>query len=150
MSSPGFSGPGASPWRAEDAVRLVAVIALGMALCGLASVVASGRAAVGQQLPLVCLAVAGLVVIFYGQTAWLLRGRRAVGERARHLLGEGPTGRAGPGMAVRSSNDLLVAGQDLTRFHRAGCPLARGQGWAPAPRATHEASGKTACGVCRP
>ena len=44
----------------------------------------------------------------------------------------------------------LVAGADMTRFHRADCPLVAGKRVSAAGREAHVRAGRGACGVCLP
>jgi hypothetical protein len=138
-----------SPWSADQALRVVGLVGAGAVMCVVAWGVASGNASLGDQVGWVSLAVGGLVVAFFGQAAWLLNGRRALGERSMHLLGRPPT-RAAARVGVRSSSQQLVGGEGLRWYHRADCPLARGQGWPVVSRAEHEVAGRQPCGVCRP
>lgn len=46
------------------------------------------------------------------------------------------------------SGDQLVAGPTMSRYHRAGCPLATGKAVVADSRAAHERAGRRACGVC--
>ena len=38
----------------------------------------------------------------------------------------------------------------MQHFHRSECPIAAGRSWTPLSRPTHEAAGRTACGICQP
>jgi hypothetical protein len=95
-----------------------------------------------------------------GNLAWLLHGRRALGERRRLLLpdvAEAVTHQpvvVGP-LSTRSDattvDDVFLAGEGMERFHRPGCVLAAGRtGWTTATRQEHEEAGRRPCGVCRP
>jgi hypothetical protein len=146
-------------WGADDVIRYV--LAIGAA--GVAVVVSwyicSGDDSFNRQIGPLDAAVAGLVLAGLGNVLWLLRARRAVGERRRALLGEpraevfalgsvgGKEGVAGP-VAVES--DLFVAGEGMARFHRPGCALAAGRPWSLSTRLEHQDRGRLPCGVCRP
>jgi hypothetical protein len=137
-----------SPWSTDDVLRAAGMVAAGGVMCVIAWATISARPRVGSQVGFVPLAVGGLVVAFLGQAAWLLRGRRALGERARMLLGAPPA--AGPrrSTAIARATDL-VAGEGLRWFHRADCPLAANQGFA-ASHGEHTRAGRHPCRVCQP
>jgi hypothetical protein len=138
-----------SPWSADQLLRAVGLAGVGLVMCVVAWGVASGKACLGDQVGWVSVGVGGLVVAFFGQAAWLLNGRRSLGERSMHLLGRPPT-RAAARVGVRSLSQQLVGGEGLRWYHRADCPLARGQGWPVSSLAVQEAAGREPCGVCRP
>ena len=140
---PGF------PWTADEAMRLAGMVGAGAVVCTIAWAVASSRPSVGSQVDMVSLGVGGLVLAMFGQASWLLRGRRAVGARARHLLGAGPPVPVHEA-AGRGEAGVLVGGPGLRWYHRADCQLARGRDLDAAGRAEHEACGRSPCGVCRP
>ena len=137
------------PWTADEAMRLAGMVGAGAVVCTIAWVVASSQASVGSQTAMVSLGVGGLVLAMFGQASWLLRGRRAIGARTRHLLGEGPTAAVQEAVG-RGDAGVLVGGPGLRWYHRADCQLARGRDLGAAARAEHEASGRSPCGVCRP
>ena len=107
---------------------------------------AARRARFDDQVAFVSLAVAGLVTAFFGQTLWLLTGRRAIGWRTQLMLG----GLVPAGTVHQAVAPELVGGTGLCWYHSADCALAAGQGWPVMARADHEADGRGPCGVCRP
>jgi hypothetical protein len=137
-----------SPWTADQALKTVALVAIGAVAVLVAWAVISGRPGASQQLGFVCLGLGGVIVAFLGQASWLLHGRRAVGSRARYLLGEAPDN--GAAVFPASSADALVAGDGLRWYHRGDCPVAAGQRFATVSRDKHEAAGRRPCGICQP
>jgi len=154
------------PWRADDLCRWVLTAGLGGVVIAVAWYFGAGEATFSQQLGPLDAAVAGLLVSGIGNVAWLLRGRRAVGERRRALIPDlesarrrrrvasaalRPEGPRPPAGAVEAADRLFVAGAGMERFHRPGCALATGRdGWSHMTRAEHERAGRRPCGVCRP
>jgi hypothetical protein len=137
-------------------LRWAVATAFGAAMCMVAWYLASRDSLWSSQVGPANLAVAGVVVAGYAQVAWLLRGRRAVGARARWLLLlEGEDQDAGRSVVGRSDEaspdrDMLVAGPGLSYFHRPDCPLAAGRSWSGAVEAEQRAAGRAPCGVCHP
>ena len=171
-SSPGGTTPRAAVaqratlWSAEDLLRWALVTGLGGIVIAVSWYVCAGDASFNRQIGPLDAAVAGAVVSGLGNAVWLLRGRRALGERRRALLADplvaidtGDPGAvrrvstpAGTGTVspVTSEAELLVAGEGLLRFHRPDCILASGRAWTSATREQHEDTGRLPCGVCRP
>jgi hypothetical protein len=149
-------------WGAEDLLRWAITTGLGGTVIAVAWYVAAGEATFTQQVGPLDAALAGLVLSGVGNLAWLLHGRRALGERRRLLLPDiaEATARdaqavaAGPRSAVAvtaSTDEIFLAGAGMERFHRPGCALAAGRaGWETATRRDHEEAGRKPCGVCRP
>ena len=133
------------PWTGTDRRLLAVRLGGGAAVVAVAWFVAAGKAEPDDQIPLAGLSVVGALVGMYGVFAWVARGRRLIGERARFLLGVAPT----TGIGV-SSATTLVAGRDQTWFHRADCMLAATRGWPAAGRAVHERAGRRPCPACKP
>ena len=124
---------------------------LGVFLIGAAWWGVSGTAALDAQVGWANVGVLGVVAAGAGNVNWLLSGRRAVGERRRRLLAdvvETPVVANAPG--VEGDGSALVAAEEMTRFHRAGCALAVGKATSAATRAEHDREGRRPCGVCRP
>lgn len=152
-----------SLWQAENLLRWAVTAGLGGILIAVAWYVAAGEATFSQQVGPIDLALAGLLVSGVGNLAWLVRGRRALGERRRLLLPDvvpaapvpvrqeaQPEG-AGSLTAARDSDLLFVAGEGMERYHRSDCVLASGRtGWVAMTSKAHEAAGRRPCGVCRP
>jgi len=133
------------PWTATDQRRLGVRLGAGAAVIALSWFAASGKSEPADQIPFAALSVLGALVGMYGVFAWVARGRRLVGERARFLLGAPPQ----TGLDVVSA-ETLVAGREHTWFHRADCLLAASRHCPPADRATHERAGRRPCPACKP
>jgi hypothetical protein len=150
-------------WRVEDLLRWAITVGLGGVAVAVAWYVCAGESTFSQQIGPADAAVAGLLLAGIGNAAWLLKGRRAIGERRRLLLPDvtvDPGVRRVVAVPVRvddpwpSSVDdtaLPVAGEGMERFHRPGCALTRGRsGFVEMTRHEHERAGRRPCGVCRP
>jgi hypothetical protein len=157
---------GALFWRAEDLLRWGITVGLGGIVIAVAWYICSGDATFGQQVGPADAAVAGLLVAGVGNATWLLKGRRALGERRRALLPDvappeatdvdlatehqAPSLTTAETPAVAEAG-LLVAGEGMERYHRADCALAAGRtGWKAMTRHQHESEGRRPCGVCQP
>jgi hypothetical protein len=133
------------PWSANDRRLLVTRLGAGAAVVGFAWFGAAGKADPADQIPFAALSVLGALVGMYAVFAWVARGRRCVGERARYLLG------AAPSVDVDvASAETLVAGPGNSWFHRADCALAASRSWPAADRPSHDAAGRRPCPACRP
>jgi hypothetical protein len=157
-------GPGSTLggllWGSEDFIRWILGVGAGGIVIVVSWYVGSGDASFSRQIGPLDAAVAGLVFAGLGNVMWLLRGRRALGERRRALLPDvaaiaEATERAAEGGvrgagSTTSEGDLFVGGEGLVRFHRPDCPLAVGRSWAAFPRQEHEGAGRSPCGVCNP
>jgi hypothetical protein len=144
-------------WAAEDFIRLVLALGVGGIVVGVAWYICSGDASFNQQIGPLDAAVGGLIFAGGGNVMWLLRGRRALGERRRALMPDPEAAilvvvpdRQVSTAGLADPSDLLLAGDGLVRFHRATCPLASGRSWTPMTRGEHEGLGRQPCGVCKP
>lgn len=147
-------------WGAEDLLRWAITTGLGGVVIAVGWYIAAGEATFAQQVGPLDAALAGLLLSGVGNLAWLLHGRRALGERRRLLLPDvaevtaepvliGPL--PAPAPVTAASEDVFLAGEGMERFHRPECALAAGRtGWTTATRREHEAAGKRPCGVCQP
>lgn len=148
----GSSGAG-YPWRDNDVVTVVVTALLGVVAVMAAWFGASGEVSVVRQVMWLNLAVGGFVVFAGGNGVWLLRLRRAIGDRRVRLVSleaddvEAMTAdavalsvppRAGSTAALR-----LVRGVGMARVHDPGCPLVAGKAVQPAVVGDGEP-----CGVC--
>ena len=136
---------GTVPWSPTDRRLLVLRAGAGAAVIVVAWFVAAGKPETAQQIPYAALSVLGGLLGMYGVFAWVARGRRLVGERARFLLGVAPDS----DVDVASAG-TLVAGGEHTWFHRADCLLAASRHWPAADRAVHERAGRRPCPACKP
>jgi hypothetical protein len=133
------------PWTATDRRLLGLRLGAGAAVVVVTWFVASGKSELADQIPFAALSVLGGLLAMYGVLAWVARGRRLVGERARFLLGVAPDSDVDV-----ASAETLVAGREHTWFHRADCLLATSRRWPSAERAVHERAGRRPCPACKP
>lgn len=133
------------PWTATDRRLLTLRLGSGAAVVAVTWFLASGKADPADQIPFAGLCVLGALLGMYGVFAWVARGRRLVGERARFLLGVAP----GTSLDVAAAQ-TLVAGRDHSWFHRADCMLAASRAWPAADRSAHELAGRRPCPACKP
>ena len=135
-------------WRRRDAVGPVVVGGVGLVMCVIAWWLAAGDRQFREELSLSTVSVLGLVLVFGAEAAWVLRGRAAVGRRARAVLGTVPDA-AWAMPAPVEAGDGFVAGPGLARYHRPGCALAAGQGWPVGTAEEQRRAGRRPCGICR-
>ena len=149
-----------SLWQADSLLRWGVTSGVGGIVIAVAWYVAAGEASFSQQVGPIDAALAGLLIAGVGNLAWLLRGRRALGERRRLLLPDivpaatvtKVVGEHEAALASEAGGDqTFVAGEGMERYHRPGCALATGRDdWTAMTRAAHETVGRRPCGVCRP
>lgn len=126
-------------------VQVVAFVLLAAAWWG-----TSGTGVLERQVDWLLVAIVALGVSLASCLGWLYVGRRRIALRRARL---GAQVRAKfdaqpvPADAVRAE---LVAAESMTRYHRAGCQLAREKDARPSSREAHVYAGRTPCGVCRP
>ena len=156
-------------WGAEDLLRWVITVGLGGIVLAVSWYVCAGEVQFSQQVGPIDAAIAGLLLSGIGNLAWLLHGRRALGERRRSLLPDvavagfdqptavgtrrrlGSASQTMTSVASTAEETLFVSGEGMERYHRPECALAAGRtGWSALPRQEHEAAGRQPCGVCRP
>jgi hypothetical protein len=152
-------------WRAEDALRWAALVAAGFVMCAVGWFLAAGETNYRHQGGPANMALAGLIVAAAGHVAWTMRGRRAIEQRRRRLLGQlaatPMTDRTLSPMAdrmladwsngePRASSSPIVGGEGMRHYHRYDCPLAAGRPWPIGSVEEQKAAGRTPCGVCRP
>ncbi len=132
-------------WRDGDVLMvvltaLVCVVAITVGWFG-----ASGSATLTHQVAYLNLAVAGFAVFAGGNCLWLLRGRRAVGERRAALIALEPAEpvRQAPAAVPATASWQLVRGAGMRRLHQPDCPLVAGKPVEPVGLADGEP-----CGVC--
>lgn len=153
-------------WGAEDLLRWVITVGLGGIVVAVSWYVCAGDLQFSQQVGPMDAAIGGLLLAGVGNLAWLVHGRRALGERRQALLPDVTPGvfdeRPSVGTRRRlgsisetaapvAEESLYVAGEGMERFHRPDCALVAGRtGWSALSRHEHEAAGRRPCGVCRP
>lgn len=158
------SAPPRLLWKVDDLIRWLLVVGVGAVAVGVSWYICAGDATFSQQIGPADAAIGGVLLAGLGNATWLLRGRRALGERRRALLAD-VIGADEPATVTRVSGRpavheafaapdtgaLFVAGEGLERFHRADCSLATGrQGWLAMTRSDHERAGRRPCDVCSP
>jgi hypothetical protein len=148
----GAGGRNLSLWSAQDLLRWVGFEVVGLSMVVAGWFVASGQGHYTDQVGPSTLAVGGVTVACVGHAMWVLRGRRAVGERYGRLLRQPWLVGTRPSHEDRVSEDsqVLVAGAGLRFFHRQECPLAAGRHWIALSRDEHVVAGRVPCGACRP
>jgi hypothetical protein len=136
-------------WPNRARAVWLAMVAAGGLVCALGWRAASAQAAFADQTRWSSLSVAGLLLAFSAHVGWFLAGRRAIGRRQVELLGDpdAPTG-DGPAVGREAVGGRVVAGADLRRFHRPGCPMTAGRSWPVLDAAS--LAGREPCGICRP
>ena len=143
-----------APWNTGDLVAVAAPVAVGGVVVIAAWTGASAKYKLDDQKGWIVLGVVGLLLAVVAQGLWVRRMRKTVARHAAEVLAGTAALTAGPAVALASVptaatvGDGLVAAEGLTHFHRSSCPIARQRNWTPVPRATHEAAGRTPCGIC--
>lgn len=150
----------ATLWTSADLAVTAFLVAVGLVLWFLGWYSASDKLVEGDQVAALNVSAAGILLAGAGLVSWFLNGRRSIRSRRRVLIERRraqlrPTQAsavAAPptSLAPRSSSPVLVAGPNLTRYHRADCPLAAARDWPASAREQHENAGRTACGACLP
>ena len=144
------SQPGAA-WDDRDIIRMTVTSGLGLAAIVGAWFGASGTTAVGRQAIWLEVATVGFAVSAAGWSLWLLRGRRAIGEKKAALIALTPTETEEPSTPRRSPRPAatmpldLVRAPGMARVHHPECPLVAGKTVEPAAPGDGEP-----CQVCAP
>lgn len=141
--------PRATPWVAEDLIHWSGGLAVAFVTCAGAWWYASVEPLFHEQVPAAVVGVLGTMLAAWCNVLWILRGRRAIGERLRLLLPDPDESASdAPQDGATIPGDAFVAGRDLGRYHDPRCPLAAGRNWKTASGAKHESAGRAPCGVC--
>lgn len=170
MTAAPAAAPLAGPWTRGARWAVLAGIAAGATVLGVAWIGVSGAGTFRDQTGWVEVAVGGSAVAATAQAGWLVHGRRRVGALRRSILpaiaAAGPApGATGPARPVIGPISALTAGQGNgagpagaapanaavavaggRRYHRPGCLLVRGKPALP----VDWPSSLQACEVCRP
>ena len=138
----------AGPWRRGDAVRLWAMVGIGLAILVISWAVAADTAKFSQQMTCVALAVLGVVITVFGGVTWLRRALAVVGKERRCLRQElaaiyGST--VAPDTERRSA---LVFGEGMRRYHRTDCDVVSGKAVRVIDRAAAQQAGLVHCEMC--
>ena len=138
------------PYTAADVLTIYAtsVVAGGLGL--LAWWNTSGAVDVNTQVPWANVAILALVVAGTGNAVWLLRCRRAVGERRAAILplGTGHSRRTTLAAPTTRTKPVAVAG--ATRYHDGRCVFVDGKAVRRASEAAHRRAGRRPCDFCQP
>jgi hypothetical protein len=136
-------------WSFEDFLRWLGVFAIGVVMVVAGWWLAAGQGRTDRQMVPASLAVAGLIVACAAHVVWVLKGRRAVGERMARLGAADWLAEDGA-VAVTLPTELVVAAGASMLYHRPNCPMVRGREWPRSTAADQESEGRRACGVCSP
>jgi hypothetical protein len=139
------------PWTTR-AFSLAYVCAVGgLLVIGVAWFGASSSVTLNSQLRWADVGVAGLILLGAGNIAWLLTGRRAVGELRRHVLATvSPREVTVEEPATSAAGGVLVSGAGMSHYHRPDCLFVAGRQVRRASRQTFERRGRRPCRVCLP
>jgi hypothetical protein len=144
----------AEPWRDGDILMVCATTLVGLAVIVAAWFGAGGTVSAARQAAWLNVAVAGFAVSSGGLCLWLLRARRAVGERRVALISLAPPGEpqeepgaARPSRRAEATDTTvplrLVRAAGMERLHHPECPLVAGKDVTPAGLDDGDP-----CGVC--
>ncbi|OAH13067.1 hypothetical protein [Streptomyces jeddahensis] len=142
------------PWRDGDALTVCATTLIGLAVIAGAWFGVSGTVSATRQAAWLNAGAAGFAIEAGGLCLWLLRLRRAVGERRVALISlapqedaQEPMRTARPPRCTRPTDTTvplpLVRAAGMTRVHHPDCPLVAGKDVTPAGLDDGEP-----CGVC--
>jgi hypothetical protein len=140
----------ALPWVPQMLAVYAVVTGLGLALLIAGYAIVANEIAYDDQEPGLALAVSGTALATAAGAFLLFAGRRVVVRRRVAVLGLVPAHLEAVAVSLGAVSASLVAGEGLTKYHRADCQLAAGRGWPAADAAEHEQAGLQPCGVCRP
>jgi len=137
-------------WRDTDVVMVAVTTVLGFSGIAGAWFGADGASSLAQQAMWLNVAVAAFAVSGVGLCLWLMRGRRAVGERRAGLVSLDPVDDEPPAAPARvrrgGTGELtLVRATGMRRVHDPSCPLVEGKHVEPATLGDGEP-----CAVCEP
>jgi hypothetical protein len=135
-----------TPWTVAQ-VRAVAACDIGAAVLVLAAaLLAADQDSLGDQIVLIDLAVAGLLLAVVAHAALFLSARRAVGQRRLRLLPDLDR-RARPTSTSSEGPQVWLPG--TARVHRADCPMVAGKAAKPITPARVRSKGLDRCEVCQ-
>jgi hypothetical protein len=142
------------PWRLGDLFLLYACTAVGLLIIGIAWFGASSSVDVDTQVRWTNLGVGGLIILGAGVLAWLLAGRRAIGELRRHVtpLIPVPIHEAGDVTSDGAKPDPdandLVSGPGMTHYHRRHCVFVAGKAVKKGTERSFHRQKRKPCGAC--
>jgi hypothetical protein len=106
---------------------------------------------------LINVAAAGLIVSLAGNAVFFMTGLRQVGQLRTELLGRRAVSDVATAAAAEdpaydavADDEVLVAADNMTRYHRSTCPAAAGKNVSSAAEHEHLALGRRPCGLCLP
>lgn len=146
-----MTGRGGWAWRDGDVVLLVLTAVLGLVAIIGAWFGASGATTLARQAVWLEAAMGGFAVAGVGMCLWIMRGRRAIGERRAALVSLAPEQDDPSEPApVRRTGDMtaplhLVRAEGMRRVHSPDCPLVAGKAVWPADLGDGDP-----CTVCKP
>ncbi len=142
------------PWNRADLLRWAVPTAVGAVLCIVAWAISSGQARESDQAGPLFLAIVALMVSGISHALWLLRGRRAVGERQRELCTEArllrPRDRVAPPAAILQGAVAVLVTPGASFIHRFECTFVANRPVRHTSKAEATESGMMPCGVCKP
>lgn len=137
------------PWADTDVLWLCVTSTIGIVAITTSWYGISGSASTGTQALWLNIGVSGAVIAALGNCVWLLRGRRAVGQRRAGLVSLAPVTPSGAlGMPMEDTVTMplgWVRVEGTRKVHRVDCPLMSGK----AVELAGPGDGDP-CGVCVP
>ena len=143
------------PWRLGDLMVLYVCTAVGLLIIGIAWFGASSSVVVSSQVRWTNVGVGGLIVLGAGILAWVLAGRRAVGELRRHVISLIPVPADAPratapvrAVVERPNDERLVSAPGMTHYHRPDCIFVAGKQVKASTERALRRQKRTPCGAC--
>jgi hypothetical protein len=142
------------PWRVGDLMILYACSAVGLLVIGIAWFGASSSVVVSSQLRWTNVGIGGLIILGAGILAWILAGRRAVGELRRHVTSLIPlpeqsvATEPAPAPASTAAGGRLVSAAGMTHYHRPDCIFVAGKAVKKGTERTFRRQKRTPCAGC--
>jgi hypothetical protein len=143
--------PSGPLWSYGGLAAILAAIAAGALLLGVAWVAASGQRAADGQIAWVNLGIAGVLLPVVAGRRWVTTGRRAIGIRLSAVVAD-----ADPDTTIdlitpgADGTGRFVAGPATSRYHRPDCVLVAHKTITSGERRVHERAGRRSCEMCRP
>jgi hypothetical protein len=116
----------------------------------------SGRQTLNAQMGPSEIALGGAIVFGTANVMWIMKGRRALGERISLNLdrfgGPDVVAQVAPSMGPVSpaDTDRIIAVPGTRHFHRPTCYMAANRDWVEGSEEEQRLAGRQPCGVCRP
>jgi hypothetical protein len=140
-----------APWRLGDFFTAYACAVGGLLVIGLAWLGASSSVRVDSQVRWADLGVVGLVALGAGNIAWILTGRRAVGELRRHVIATVGLRKSAVAAPVEAMADgVVVSGPGMSLYHRPDCLFVAGKRVQRASAPAFQRRGRRPCRACLP